>query len=80
MTHPLDIRTERLLALCAGFVSGLLTGGVIGYTRRRWVVTGSRGLSLPPFELFREGIVGFRGPVHQALPQGAGGLRLAAHG
>jgi hypothetical protein len=32
MSRPLDIHAERLLALLFGFVSGLLIGGVVGYT------------------------------------------------
>jgi hypothetical protein len=32
MTRPRDQRTERLLALLCGFVSGVLVGGAVGYT------------------------------------------------
>ena len=32
MTRHLTGRTERLLALVCGFVSGVLIGGAIGYT------------------------------------------------
>jgi hypothetical protein len=32
MTRHLDIRTERLLALTFGLVSGLLIGGAVGYS------------------------------------------------
>ena len=31
MTRPLTPRTERLLALLCGFVSGASIGGVVGY-------------------------------------------------
>jgi hypothetical protein len=34
MIRPLEPRTERLLALLCGFVSGLLIGGVVGNTGR----------------------------------------------